>query len=86
MRAIDFFGVLQGCSADFFFLRGGRISVVSPLDGAVSPTAAGRGLRQSGGCLFSGSTWPSTAMARAGRGRGSLFQDQREVVRSGSAG
>ena len=75
----------------WFFLKSrGRISFVSPLDGDVSPTAAGRGLRQSGGYLFSGSTWPSTAMARAraraGRGRGSLFRDQREMVRSGSAG
>lgn len=37
---------------------------VSPLDGAVPPTAAGRDLRQSGGCLFGGSSWPSAAKAR----------------------
>ena len=39
---------------------------VSPLDGAVPPTAAGRDLRQSGGCLFGGSSWPSAAKARVG--------------------
>ena len=68
MRAIDFFGLLQGCPGNFFFFKRGADFFVSPLDGDVSPTAAGRGLRQSGGRWFSGSTWPSEGEGGAGRG------------------